>query len=82
MLRNNRDILFSKEAGERLRREIEARALARVRGKDKESRAVITTDDIASVMKAAGYAVRSEDYQVAPPEPQNREKAATWDNID
>lgn len=65
MLRNNRDILFLSPEGDSIREDAQNRALARVRGQGKEIRACITAADLKAAIKAAGRAVRLEDYTPA-----------------
>lgn len=80
VLRNNRDLLYMNPEGESIRRDAQNRALARTRGQDRESRASITAKDLTDAIKAAGRAVRLEDYEVHATWTSHKRKA-DWSDI-
>lgn len=80
VLRNNRDLLYMNPEGESIRRDAQNRALARTRGQDRESRATITANDLTDAIKAAGRAVRLEDYEVHV-NWTSKKKEADWSDI-
>lgn len=64
-LRNNRDKIYNPRAlelGHGVVSEAEKRALQRVRGKDRELRALVTVDDVRLSMKQVKLTFRDENY--------------------